>query len=579
MPVGRQSGQAILLILLLTGVGILAGLMLVSNGMLTSEKMALQNAADAAAYGVSVAEARDLNFAAYINRAMVANEVAIGQLVGLMSWAAMVRSVPGFLDLYYGRMIDALMGTPLAFIGAALRAVITGLQTAGNVLYQGTRVFTRLFTRAYATLNRGLSLAERAMHTATFLFTIGTLDDSIRNNARHARLSWFGAFALARHYSTYFENLALRRRGDGYIASYRQSRGWDSFIEQRLSKRLSPSDPSQQAGMARFAAMVNASRDPFSRNRAGGWAIPLIPPIDIHIDAGDIPLTDRCILCIDFHFSVHMERKGGTDVRRVGSGTEKHYNWSAVDLVQATSRFRLRIVVLGVTLFSQHFAGGPPHGIGAARAAADTGKDRAPFKPGDVLPRYLSGTLPEQSYGHTAIPAYAAVWAWPLPYPGDGNPYLAMRTNNVHPAYRGLPRYLDTRAEPFLARLDGRLHFGIEAPYVLIGLVKEREHLLGPPSRGRFRLDPEYAADQLAVLGKAQVYFSRPNELPWYRRRDGQIELANTFNPYWEARLVDTSYLDRTMALVMQQRQPWLPRDVNATFNGLQRLVRLLPKP
>lgn len=578
-PGGRQSGQAILLVLLLTVVGILAGLMLVSNGILTSEKMQLQNAADASAYGVALAEARDLNFAAYINRAMIANEVAIGQLVGLMSWAAMVRSVPGFLDIYYGPMIKALLASPLAPIGAVLQGIITALQITGNIVYQGTRAFTRLFTRAYAALNRGLSLAQRAMHTATFMFTIGALDDSIRNNAKKAQLSWFGAFALARHYTTYFENLAIRKRGDNYVSSYRQSHSWDSFVERRLSKRLSPSDASQKAGMARFAAMVNASRDPFSDNRAGGWAIPLMPPINININAGNIPLTNRCILCINFNFSVHMERKGGTDVRGVKAGRETHYNWSAVDLVQATSRFRLRIVVLGVTLFNKRYAGGPPHGIGAARAAADAGDDISTFQPRDVLPKYLGGTMPEQEYGHTAIPAYAAVWAWPLPWPGNGNPYLAMQTNNVYPAHRGLPRYMDTRAQPFAARIDGKLHFGIEAPYVLIGLVKEEEHLVDTSTRGRFRLDPDYAADQLAVLGKAQVYFSRPNDLPWFRRRDGKLELANTFNPYWDARLVDTSYLDRTMALAMQQRQPWLPRDVNAAFNGLNRLVSLLPTP
>jgi hypothetical protein len=45
--------------------------------------MELQNAADGVAYSVAIPEARDLNFMAYTNRAMVANEVAIGQAVGL----------------------------------------------------------------------------------------------------------------------------------------------------------------------------------------------------------------------------------------------------------------------------------------------------------------------------------------------------------------------------------------------------------------------------------------------------------------------------------------------------------------
>ena len=85
----HQSGQAIVLVLLLTMVGVLGALALVSTGSLTSEKIQLQNAADATAYSVSTIEARDLNYTAYMNRAMVANEVAVGQMVSMMSWASM----------------------------------------------------------------------------------------------------------------------------------------------------------------------------------------------------------------------------------------------------------------------------------------------------------------------------------------------------------------------------------------------------------------------------------------------------------------------------------------------------------
>ncbi|WP_189575726.1 Tad domain-containing protein [Marinobacter zhanjiangensis] len=44
---------------------------------ISSEKTRLQNTADAASYSVAAVEARDLNFKAYTNRAMVANQVAL----------------------------------------------------------------------------------------------------------------------------------------------------------------------------------------------------------------------------------------------------------------------------------------------------------------------------------------------------------------------------------------------------------------------------------------------------------------------------------------------------------------------
>ena len=57
-----------------------------SMGEQSIEKIKLQNTADAAAYSAAVAEARDYNFSAYTNRAMVANQVAVAQFVGMTSW-------------------------------------------------------------------------------------------------------------------------------------------------------------------------------------------------------------------------------------------------------------------------------------------------------------------------------------------------------------------------------------------------------------------------------------------------------------------------------------------------------------
>ena len=52
----------------------------------TTAKIKLQNTADAAAYSAAVLQARDYNFAAYTNRAMVANQVTVAQAVSLRSW-------------------------------------------------------------------------------------------------------------------------------------------------------------------------------------------------------------------------------------------------------------------------------------------------------------------------------------------------------------------------------------------------------------------------------------------------------------------------------------------------------------
>ncbi len=48
--------------------------------------MRLANAADATAWSIATLEARALNYDAYTNRAIVANEVAIAQAISLISW-------------------------------------------------------------------------------------------------------------------------------------------------------------------------------------------------------------------------------------------------------------------------------------------------------------------------------------------------------------------------------------------------------------------------------------------------------------------------------------------------------------
>lgn len=80
---------------------------------MSCEKRQLQNAADATAYNISTLEARDLNFSAYTNRSMVANEVALAQMVSLMSQADMTGSVSSWLWLNEFFMFTGVYAVPV----------------------------------------------------------------------------------------------------------------------------------------------------------------------------------------------------------------------------------------------------------------------------------------------------------------------------------------------------------------------------------------------------------------------------------------------------------------------------------
>ena len=92
----RQRGQALIYGLFVLIGGLASMYFLFNTGQLVREKTKLVNTADAVAYSAGVMHARTLNFEAYANRAMVANTVAIAQLVSLSSWLQYTENLSNY---------------------------------------------------------------------------------------------------------------------------------------------------------------------------------------------------------------------------------------------------------------------------------------------------------------------------------------------------------------------------------------------------------------------------------------------------------------------------------------------------
>ncbi len=99
----HQRGQALIygIFILATSLSVLY--FMFNTGQVAQEKTKLVNTADAVAYTAGVLHARALNFDAYSNRALVANEVLFAQMVSLASWAK-----------YASAHVDGLRGTSSA---------------------------------------------------------------------------------------------------------------------------------------------------------------------------------------------------------------------------------------------------------------------------------------------------------------------------------------------------------------------------------------------------------------------------------------------------------------------------------
>jgi hypothetical protein len=189
--VASASGQALVPALLFLLVGCIGLYVAFNSFQMTSARIKLQNTADAAAYSAAVLQARDYNFAAYTNRAMIANQVTAAQVVALKSWIDELDATYSLseLDNTINAIADhpALWSTPkqigkadIAPVRAALDALLPTV--AANI----------------GVLNRALSVAQANYHAAVFTAVPDTADAIAQFNQPDTHVT-SGYFTSARN--------------------------------------------------------------------------------------------------------------------------------------------------------------------------------------------------------------------------------------------------------------------------------------------------------------------------------------------------------------------------------------------
>ena len=206
----KQSGQVLPLGLALVVLGLLGAFMLFNTGQLASEKIRLANAADAAAYSGALWQARALNYQAYANRAMVANQVAVAQAVSLQSWftyaAVASQSVA---------TITALI--PIVNIGTS--ATERAMTAAGPVVATATNAMITVSNAAIT----ALSVSQTAMHLAAMFNTeevIATV--ATETDPRFHTHSAYGLAATAAHVYQWSNFSDLKTKRDTTAVQERQ---------------------------------------------------------------------------------------------------------------------------------------------------------------------------------------------------------------------------------------------------------------------------------------------------------------------------------------------------------------------
>ncbi|MHB8248904.1 MAG: pilus assembly protein TadG-related protein [Acidithiobacillus sp.] len=513
-PEYSESGQAALFATILIPVVLLAGLFVFNTGQLTATKLKTQNAADAAAFSAMQMEARELNFISYTNRAMVANQVAIGQVISLVSWAHYIKNfgvnverITRFANLIPG------VGQIISQIGQAIKNITTTLD-------QSIDTASTVILPVLDATDAALSGAQEAYHMANGLLDPGggnlnpggamtaVAEQVVQINDPNASLN---AIVLATNLGQYFRN-----RGD-------------------LIKRWGGDKKKAQG---RMAYMVNASRDGFTEARND---LPVIlSPVPVR--SGDL-----------YFFGWEFRRAGGSEIA-LGEGGK--YIWSSMDTLSLHTWTR--------GLFGRKKWAEIPLGLGASQTGGgdnysyprDYSENQAQaqerYPPQDRLVR-----LPAYQNSWQANPGASRQAANEYPDEQDSVGTKAKVTGGDANRFSagGITRYWDIdRKSSTLNKANGDP--ADIMPYYIAVVEHNRQSVrdsvtaLGishPSTRVEMNLLLAQSAqdNQVRAIAKAQAYFRRPASM-WHRA-DGNYERGNFFSPFWEARLMDLTTTDRAM--------------------------------
>ncbi len=171
----RHQGQAMVLSLILMSFALMVVIFSFNASQLNLNSSRLQNTADNTAYSIATIAARDFNFKAYTNRASVANQVAVAQMVGLSSWFNMT-------DKFAKNACDTLCWVPY------LGQVLSGIESAVGAINSVAQPVLEALVYAEDVILQTLAISQQIVHYAGLTSTVITADDIVKANDPKAKL-------------------------------------------------------------------------------------------------------------------------------------------------------------------------------------------------------------------------------------------------------------------------------------------------------------------------------------------------------------------------------------------------------
>lgn len=566
---------------------LLAMLTMFSMGQLTTEKMKLQNTADAAAYSAAVAQARDYNFSAYLNRGMIANDVAVAQLVGLASWGR------NYYDTFHTLMprVDSryswVQPGPLYSLWSGSESVAKG---ASSTLKTAFDAAAKTFVPLLLTINEGFAGAQKIYHYGTALTVAQTLgvDDKfnsilqgtvgfdmsaitdfirfgdsynvVKLNDPSAHLSLLGMAGYAYNTSQWVKFTSDRNplgpwgtesRDDGYEDSYCARGDHRACLDRRyywvsnITTRTHPADATDDGPKKdRMAGVVTASLDDFTTDRSKTWWLPML--VDPIVLVGPAPYRPSAwFFKMLFHDgATKLADDTGAPGGAGGPGFRKKYSWNQ-RWVGKDSTNMLAIATMpicGIPFWGcvnvpvvPLMSGGSGYPLGAdAAGTASAGPNSGGW-----------GTTTSELSNKTALRSYRDVT----------NIEQATTTANQNISSPPLLVEVEKRTNSIATSATGHLRIGRSdgaadpAGCGIGDTARNAPQVTAPFGSGNLDVGDGAAANCMRALSKAEAYFSRPADL--FPRADHLTEYGSLYSPYWQARLLPNSSDEQSASLIL----------------------------
>ena len=582
----HQQGQAMVFGLLFIGITLIALIVMFNQGILTRDRVQVENAADAAAYSQAKLFARHQNLIAYTNRAIIANELSIGQVVALMSWSKRYANIPRWVNSFPAYQIPVALIPPKPMISDILSAVTLPYQIMGQAVRAVSTPVVSIYPTVASSFNMIMGFFQKAFAIATFEAQISVPQEVVKQHqATHRSDDELEVATLSQLFL--IQNFILT-----YLADYLPA---DALLDAATgaggaappgpgpapgADRMEESDPTPGGVLSDFlggdlpsSMLVNnapemhnkTANTPTSidaRNAARTFAALLNNQRNDWLDARnfdatvgfgvpEIPIYLGFIkIKLGFQFDVGVFNNGGTayvynplSIANASKGIPT-YGWASIDYSSMGFKLDVKLAVelcmplVGcVSIFdgALGFGLGLPLGAGTHQLVTNPGDQRMfPSQWGNPAQGML--LKKHRPYGDTMHPVHATTWGWGHVIPSHG-----ISPEDYNSGYSGSPSFFTLGADHAESGRSKEFTVAVAKPLDSVRTSDNPNSL--NIRQGKFALDTQGVTDnplvglwgdgqRMMTISSAETYFAPPS---------GRDESPNQYSPFWDARLREPS--------------------------------------